>query len=50
MSFNGNTRKNMTIQWNRLSDIICSKRPKEYNKFLRKIQIMQKVLTPKEIE
>ncbi|CDW85852.1 UNKNOWN [Stylonychia lemnae] len=50
MSFNRNKRKNMTIQWNRLSDIICSKRCKEYNKFLNKIKFMQKVLTPKEIE
>lgn len=39
--------RSMEIMWNRLSHIICNKRPKEFSKFMRKIEMMHKIITPK---
>ncbi len=50
MSFSQPKRRNIQQMWNRLSDIICSPREREFSKFLNKVQVMQKLATPKEIE
>lgn len=40
MTFNDKKRRSMEFMWNRLSGIICNKRPKEYSKFMKKIEVM----------
>eukprot|EP00347_Sterkiella_histriomuscorum_P022038 403331903 len=47
MTFNDkNKRRSMEFVWNRLSGIICNKRPKEYTKFMKKVEVMQNAMKP----
>lgn len=40
MSFNDKGPRDMEFVWNRLSGIICNKRPKAYKKFMKKVEVM----------
>lgn len=50
MSFSEPKRRNIQQMWHRLSDIICSPRERDFSKFIAKVELMQKIATPKEME
>ena len=47
MTFGDKQQKSTAFEWSKLSQIICNKRDKAYNRFLGKVNLLREAQSPK---